>query len=1019
MKHALPFLLAWMIPQTGMAAEPPVEFNRDVRPILSDKCFNCHGLDAKARKAKLRLDTAAGAYADRDDNPAITPKDLAKSALWERINATDPDEVMPPPRANKTLTSAQKETLRRWIVQGAKYQKHWSFEPVRRPTPPAGASPIDAFLMQRIRSAGLTPQPEASKETLIRRVAFTLTGLPPTVKEVDEFFKDTSPNAYEKLVDRYLASPRYGEEMARHWLDVARYADTHGLHLDNERQMWLYRDWVVRAFNQNLPYDQFTVWQVAGDQLPNPTPDQLIATGFNRCNVTSSEGGAIDAEFAYRYAVERTSAVAQAWLGLTAGCAVCHDHKYDPLSQKEFYSLYAFFNSAADPAMDGNVENTPPFLRVPRPDLKAESDAAGRVEKEARAWLDIAASACHYSDPAARPSAARKAVREELFDDTFPIGSTSRSSSRNTVEWVLDPPEKTASGRRAIRLAHAVGCDISAEFKLRPIITPYEATVEFSVYVEPLDVPSRIAFSFSGKPAVNWTRTEKGLIRTGSKDAPIKPGVWTKLAIPAKDFGLKQGDRINGLSLSQAGGIVFWDAAAVVGQSDPVHDPLESFKVWRTTLGSSVPPNVPGELASLIRKGARAKLAPADSDKLLQFYLAVVARPATPALSAARTTWETARTARTIAEESAPGTFIFKDRPKPKDSFVMLRGQYDKPGGKVVPAGPAILPTIQGTKAEKRLSRLDLANWLVEKDQPLTARVTVNRLWQQVFGTGLVKTSFDFGTRGDPPSHPELLDWLAAEFVESHWDVKGMMKRLVLSEAFRRSAKVTSEVLAADPDNRLYARGPRIRLDAEQIRDNALAVSGLIDLTMGGRGVKPYQPANIWEPVGYSDSNTRFYQQDHGSALYRRSIYVFLKRTAPPPFLSTFDGPNREQVCIVRDRTNTPLQALQLLNDVQYFEAARALAERTLAENWPTDTARIAFLYRTVLARKPDAAEMKLVSAALAKQRALYAANPAAAKKVIAYGESKPRGVAPASETAAWTMIANLMLNLDETVTRN
>jgi hypothetical protein len=1020
MKHALPVLLALAASVRATAAEPPVDFNRDVRPILSDKCFNCHGFDAKARKGKLRLDTAEGAYAARDDKPAVTPGDPGKSALWDRITATDADEVMPPPQANKTLTAAQKETLKRWIEQGAKYQRHWSFEPVRKPVPPAGPSPIDAFLSQRIMAAKLTPQSEATKETLVRRVAFTLTGLPPTVKEVEEYLADKSPKAYEKMVDRYLASTRYGEEMARHWLDVARYADTHGLHLDNERQMWLYRDWVVQAFNENLPFDKFTVWQVAGDKLPNATPDQLVATGFNRCNVTTSEGGAIDAEFAYRYAVERTTAVAQAWLGLTAGCAVCHDHKYDPLPQKEFYSLYAFFNSAADPAMDGNVENTPPFLRVPRPELKATAEAAGKVEKEARAWLDVAAAAASYQDPAAAPVPfPKQTVHDVWFDDTFPLGSTSRSSSRNTVEWVLDPPERTASGRRAIRLAHAVGSDCSADFKLRPLVTPHDATVEVSVYVDPLDVPSRISFGIAGKPAVNWTRGDKGLTRTGSNDPPIRPGVWTKLAISATTFGLKPGDRINGVSFSQAGGIVLWDAASITGRLSPAQDPLESLTAWRTMMGTAAPPEAPADVAALVRKGPKATLSAKELDRVRQFYLAVVARPMSHDLAAARAAFESAHTARVVAEDAAPGTFIFKDREQPKDAFVMLRGQYDKPGDKVEPNGPAILPPIRGAKQGQRLNRLDLANWLVEKDNPLTARVTVNHLWQQVFGNGLVKTSFDFGTQGEPPSHPELLDWLAAEFVDSGWDVKRFLKQLVMTETFRRSAKVTPEELAADPGNRLYARGPRIRLDAEQVRDNALAVSGLIDLTVGGRGVKPYQPANIWEPVGYADSNTRFYQQDHGTALYRRSLYVFLKRTAPPPFLTTFDGPNREQVCTVRERTNTPLQALQLLNDVQFFEAARALAERTLAEGGTSDDNRIAFLYRTVLARTPDADELKVVKALLDKQRNLFERDAAGAAKVVTAGESKPKRIAPDAETAAWTMVANLMLNLDETVSRN
>ncbi len=998
------FLLL-LLPAVAPAADAPIEFNRDVRPILADACFACHGFDAKARKGRLRLDVPEGAFAKRKDGAAIKPGDPKGSEVWARITSADPDTVMPPADSNKKLTPAHKEIIRRWIEQGARYQNHWSFEPIRRPAVPAvagAATAIDAFLLDRLRKAGLTPEPEADRETLIRRVAFTLTGLPPTLKEVDAFLADRSPKAYENLLDRYLASPRYGEEMARHWLDVARYADTHGLHLDNERQMWAYRDWVVKAFNANLPFDRFTVWQVAGDLLPKPTTEQLVATGFNRCNVTTSEGGAIDAEFAYRYAVERTTAVAQAWLGLTAGCAVCHDHKYDPISAKEFYSLYAFFNSAADPAMDGNINTTPPFLKLLTPARKAEAESAHKVEQEARRWLEVIASNTAYTDPAeAKEKTARKAIREVLFDDAFPFGTTSKSSSRNAVEW-SHAGFKAASGRRAIRQAHAESCDDTVELKLRPIVVPNEAAVEVWLYPDPLDVPRLIRLNLSRGKSASWTRKENGLVRDGSKDAPVVPGRWTKVTIPAADMGLKPGDRISSVTLHQEGGIVHWDALALTGMADPATDPLESFAAWRKTLGKSRPADVP-----------------ADAARQKPFYLAVIARPASPELAAARSVWETARVARITIEDSAPGTFIFKDRDAPRDSFVMLRGQYDKPGEKVEPTGLAVLPPIRAAKPGARLNRLDLANWLVAPENPLTARVTVNRLWQQVFGTGLVKTSFDFGTQGEPPSHPELLDWLAAEFRESGWDVKKLVKTLLMTDAFRRGPRMTPEARAKDPANRLYARGPRVRLDAEQIRDNALFVSGLIRLELGGRGVHPYQPPNIWEPVGYADSNTRFYLQDHGPALYRRSLYVFLKRTAPPPFLSNFDAPNREQVCTVRERSNTPLQALQLLNDVQFFEAARALAERALSEGGKTTQERITFLYRTVLARRPDAAEVRLVTAELDRQRGLYMADPAAAKKVVHAGESKPRGVAADDETAAWTMVANLILNLDEAVTRN
>lgn len=1015
-------LVGWML-QSGwlLAEEPAISFNRDVRPILSNICFQCHGPDAATRKADLRLDLES-ALGD-----AIVPGKPEESSLYQRITASDPSELMPPPDSKKTLTAQQKEILRAWIAQGAKYQKHWAFEPVMRPELPANVEathPVDKFLLQEIKKAGLTPQPEADRETLIRRVAFALTGLPATIKEIDEYLNDTSANAYEKMVDRYLQSPRYGEEMARYWLDVARYADTHGLHLDNERQMWAYRDWVVKAFNENLPFDQFTVWQIAGDMLPNPTPDQLVATGFNRCNVTTSEGGSIDVEFLYRYAVERTTAVSQAWLGLTAGCAVCHDHKYDPLTTKEFYSLYAFFNNAADPAMDGNTTVTPPFLKLPQRAQKQSAEAAAKVEAEARTWLDTLTTNTAYSDPAdSKTALARKPIRDILFDDAFPVGSTARSSSRNPIDWATDPSFDAASGRRVIRQRFASSMTDTIEFKLIPVAIPQEAKLEVFVRVDALDIPKTISVGVSGKKTITWTRQDSGLVREGSGGQEtamsIVPGQWTKLSIPATDLDLKPGDRLASLTLNETGGIAYWDAVAMLGEAEPAADPRESFHIWRKDLGKTVPPELPGELHTIIQGGAEKALSADDEAKLKRFYLSVVARPATEEIEAARTAWELARTARVIAEESAPGTFVFRELEKPRDSFVMMRGQYDKPGEKVEPAVPAVFAPIKKPTPETRLTRLDLAKWIASPEHPLTARVTVNRFWQQLFGTGLVKTSYDFGSQGDPPSHPELLDWLASEFMATGWDVKRFMKQLVMTDAFRRSSKADATTLAKDPQNRLYARGPRFRLDAEQVRDNVLFVSGLMNLQMGGRGVHPYQPPNIWEPVGYSDSNTRFYLQDHGSSLYRRSLYTFLKRTAPPPFMSNFDAPNREQVCTVRERSNTPLQALQLMNDVQHFEAARALAERILASGGSTEDERITFLYRTVLSRSPSAEELQLVTAAYKKQLEIFRTDLQASKQAIAVGESKPKNVAEPAETAAWTMVANLILNLDETVNRN
>jgi hypothetical protein len=1007
-------------------ANGPIEFNRDVRPILSNACFTCHGFDAKARKARLRLDVPEGAYAVRKGGTPIKPGDPQASAVWTRITSDDPDEVMPPPDSKKTLTAAQKETLRRWIEQGAKYQKHWSFEPLRRPVVPniAGArTPVDAFLLDRLRKEGLSVRPEVDRATLIRRAAFALTGLPPTVAEVEAYLADSSPNAYERVVDRYLASPRHGEEMARHWLDVARYGDTHGLHLDNERHLWAYRDWVVRAFNENLPFDQFTTWQLAGDLLPNPTPDQLTATGFNRCNVTTGEGGSIEAEWLYRNAVDRTTTAVQTWLGLTAGCAVCHDHKFDPLSTKEYYSLYAFFLSSADPPLDGNVSTTGPYVKLPAPVQQAALDSAVRAESEARRRLEAAAAAADYTDPAEAPGTGKRLVADVLFDDASPLASLTRNTTRNAADWLTDPAFGAKSGRRVLRQANSFFHEDIIQPQLRPFVVPANGTFEAWVRLDPIHPPQALAIQLGNGKKVWWGQEPTGESPyggggPGTRHGPLPaPGQWAKLSVATAELGLKEGQAVTSIKLQEYGGVVCWDAVALTGERNPASDPLASFRVWWKGLGGKAPPELPGDLHALAAGGPDKQHPPEKVARLRAFYLAFIARPAGDELAARQAEWERARADRQAADAAIPGTMIFRDRDTPRDAFVMARGQYDRPGEKVQPGVPDVFPPLR--PAADRPTRLDLARWLVSNENPLTARVAVNRLWQQFFGTGLVRTSADFGSQGEPPSHPELLDWLAAEYRESGWDTRKLVKLLVMSDAFRRDARLTPEVRAKDPQNRLLARGPRFRLDAEQLRDNALFVSGLINLEMGGRGVRPYQPPKIWEPIGYGDSNTRYYLQDHGAALYRRSLYVFIKRTAPHPFLTNFDAPNREQLCAYRERTNTPLQALQLMNDVQHVEAARALAERALAEAGSDPSAWIGFLYRTVLSRPPEPDEVALVSAHLARQRELYRADPAAARKLVSVGESKPRRKAPDDEIAAWTMTANLLLNLDETLNRN
>jgi len=1013
MTHAASIL--FLLAASSAFAADKLSFNRDIRPILSENCFACHGFDSKKREAELRLDTPEGAYTAKDGAFPIKPGDLAKSEVWQRIITTDEDDLMPPPKSHKKLTPKQKDTLKLWIEQGAGYQKHWAFE---KPAEKAGAS-IDALLSERLAKDRLAFADEADRETLIRRVSFTLTGLPPTLAEVDAYLKDGN---YEAMVDRYMKSPRFGEEMARLWLDVARYADTHGLHLDNERSMWAYRDWVVRAFNENLPFDQFTVWQIAGDQLPNATPDQITATGFSRCNVTTSEGGAIDEEYRHLYAVDRAATLTTAWLGLTGGCAQCHDHKYDPLTMSEFYSLYAFFFSGADPPMDKNINTTEPFLRLPVANQQKTLDAAIVAENAALKALDDSALKATYAE---KKAAAVQTVTQVLFDDTFALGMETRNTTRNPSVWLHKPEFGTKSGQRVLRMANGQFCEEILTPSLTPVILAESPRISVWSRIDPLSPPRVLCLTLNGR-RVMWgdpaafdgtTYGQENAVTAGPLPAP---GVWTQLSFdPAATFGFKVGTRINTINLQQIGGVVTWDKLEVSGKTSADKDVLASFTHWwqQVSLNKKQPPEVNASLVKTLMTAPDKVTDVKAREALLHFYLARVAHPISDEIAKRRVAWEEARVARSTADAAISGTFVFRDAETPRDTFIAMRGAYNKLGDKVEPTTPAAFHPLK--KSGARATRLDLAQWLVAPENPMTARVTVNRFWQQVFGIGLVKTSHDFGSQGEPPSHPELLDHLAVTFQKSGWNVKQLIKEFLMTKAFKQASPVESNLLSLDPENRLLARGPRVRLDAEQIRDNALFVSGLINLEMGGRGVRSYQPPNIWEPVGYGDSNTRYYLQDHGPALYRRSLYSFLKRTAPPPFMSNFDAPNREQSCTRRERSNTPMQALQLLNDVQHFEAARALAERVIAEGGPDDEKRLHWLFRTVLSRKPDTKEFSMLTAALAKQRALYQKAPKAAEKAISVGESTPKKIAAPAETAAWTLIANLVLNLDETVTRN
>jgi mono/diheme cytochrome c family protein len=783
--YRLGWLVASLILLAGSPAAPAqpaanVDFTRQIRPILADNCFVCHGPDEQQRKAKLRLDTSAGARAAlRGGGHAVVPGKPQASSLIERITAADPAERMPPASTNKKLSATQIEALRRWIEEGASYAEHWAFVAPRRPAVPRTAradarNAIDHFIQARLDREGIKASPEAERPTLIRRLSLDLTGLPPTPAEVDAFLADQSPDAYANLVRRLLASPHYGERMALDWLDAARFADTHGYHIDSGRDMTLWREWVIDAFNTNLPFDRFTVEQLAGDLLPGATLRQKIASGFNRNHMINFEGGAIPEEYLNNYIVDRVNTTATVWLGLTMACSQCHDHKYDPISQKEYYQFYAFFHRVPEQGLDGRKGNAAPTIKAPTRTQQAQLD---KIERDLR------------------------------------------------------------------------------ELETRP------------------------------------------------------------------------------------------------------------------------------------------EVAKGDIERL--------------------------RKERADIEKDLPTAMVMEDMPARRDTFVLVRGDYDKRGQKVEAATPAFLPPLPRGAA---VDRLALARWLVDPAQPLTSRVIVNRYWQMLFGTGLVKTAEDFGAQGELPSHPELLDWLAVEFRDSGWDVKKLVQLILESATYRQSSVVTKQHLAHDAENRLLARAPRFRLQAEFIRDQALMLSGLLNREIGGASVSPYQPAGLWQELAArTDSknwSAQFFVQSHGKDLYRRTMYTFWKRTSPPPTLVTFDAPDRETCTVRRSRTNTPLQALVLMNDPTYVEAARKLAERML-RHAPEASDRVRFAFRLATARWPSERETSVLLEVLQRQRQRYAVDRAAAEKLLAVGEAPRDGKLPIDELAAYTIVASMIINLDETVTKN
>jgi mono/diheme cytochrome c family protein len=1027
-------ILCLLVTTGGMkgakAGELKVDFSREVLPVLSENCFGCHGPDGAKRKAGLRLDQHQGALALLESGAkAVVPGDSGVSAVYQRLTSSDPDEQMPPPDSGKSLSTSQIARIKQWIEGGAEWAKHWAFEPPSKPQEPDAvaewepSTPVDLFIHAALREAKLTPEDQADKETLIRRLALDLTGLPPTVDEIDTFLADPSDKAYERLVDRLLRSEKYGEHMARQWLDAARYADTHGLHLDNERSMWPYRDWVIGSFNRNQRFDEFTVEQLAGDLLPEPTLQQRVATGFNRCNVTTSEGGSIDDEYYARYAVDRVETTATVWLGLTAGCAACHDHKFDPLTQKEFYQLFSYFFSLTEKAMDGNALLPPPVVKVPSAEQKAEKTRLQEEVKKAESAFAKVFADIQYEDKRANEELGSLESADRVWiEDGLPEGAKPDSNEgKKAWPWVTKEEGPVYSGERSTKR--------SAEGRSQHFFT--EATSKWRigkddklfayVYLDSKNPPETVQLQFndgSWDHRAYWG-ADKGFApgQNGPKNLKMgelpETGKWVRLEVSAESVGLKEGAELNGWAFTQFGGTVYWDHAGSVTVASLPPEQLASLSLWEQYVRKTKQ-TLPKEIQAVVDL-ENDKRNDEQRKQLTDHYLRFVNPETKELFVGPKKREDDLKKQLADLEKAIPATLIMEDRKEPRQAHILERGEYTEKREKVASNIPAwIAPAVKDAPA----NRLGLAEWLVAPNHPLTSRVTVNRFWQQFFGIGLVKTSEDFGVQGEQPSNPELLDWLAVDFVESGWDVKRFLKMLVMSSTYRQSSRVDGGKLAADPENRLLARGPRFRLDAEVIRDQALSVSGLLVDKTGGRSVKPYQPVGLWKPVGFGGSNTSEFKQDSGAKLYRRSMYTFWKRTSPPPTMATFDAPNRETCQVRRARTNTPLQALVLMNDVQFFEAARKFAEKVMHYGGDSIDDRVTFAFRSVLSRRPTETELKSLGGLYRAHYEELGQSEESVTKLLSAGESTRDESLDGRELATWTLITHLILNLSETVTK-
>ncbi len=1040
-------LIGAFCPFSNRAAESTqkVDFNFEVRPVLADHCFKCHGPDARARKAKLRLDLAENAYAVRDSTTgkrAVVPGYPERSELYRRITAADPEQRMPPVSSKLSLTSAEKDLLRRWVAQGAEYRPHWAFIALQQVTVPKPATgkgrvlnPIDAFVAVRLQREGLRQSPEAAREALIRRLSFDLRGLPPSLSELDEFLRDPSPNAYESLVDRFLASPAYGERQALDWLDLARYADTYGYQNDVERDMSPWRDWVIRAFNENLPYNQFIIWQLAGDLLPSPTRDQILATAFNRLHRQTNEGGSVEDEFRKEYVADRVATAGTAFLGLTLGCARCHDHKYDPISQKDFYQMSAFFNRIDESGLYSHFTRatpSPTLLLYREGEEVRHQNLQDQIKAAESALAETAASADSRFDawlaaeprhiPVPRPLAAYSF--EQVTN-----ASTPDHSGTNTATLVDEPvqvPGKLGQGLRFTGDNSLICKGVGAFNRTTPF--------SFSLWLRLEEKQERAVILHRSRA---WTdsgsRGYELLLENGRPSFALIhfwPGnalkVTASTALPLHQWSHIA---VTYDGSSHAAGLTLYLNGAPL-KVECVRDHLFKDILHREQWGDADLKEVELTLAGRFRDSG-FKNGTIDEFEVFDRCLTGVEvsrlagldpRPDRNALRAwflenvdAPYQTKQAELRKLRQQENqlindVPEIMVMHDMAQERPTFVLNRGAYDAPADRVEPGTPEKIFPFPNDLPRNRLG---LARWVVDPRNPLTARVAVNRAWRGHFGRGLVVTEEDFGTQGKLPSHPDLLDWLAKQLIDRGWDLKALHKLIVMSATYRQSSEASPELLARDPENQLLARGPEHRLTAEEIRDNALAVSGLLSRRIGGPSVRPYQPEGLWEEAGTG----KHYVQDKGEGLYRRSLYTFWKRTAPPPTMLIFDAPSREVCTARRETTTTPLQALVLMDDPQFLEAGRALAERLMHESGPDIDAEILRGFRLTTSREPKPREIQILRRLYDEQLALFIRDPAGAAQYLAIGQQPWDRSLPAVQLAATAVLANSLMNLDEFIT--